>query len=865
MNPRVDSRPMPRRLLAALMGGLAVMIWFGPINVAGDAAPVLTTSTAAPVILRCEFSDRSFCSAGTNCRAYGSVVGLFRRVAPAIGRAVAYRAGPWRGVEAFVTTVIGSGNLKIHNTVRSEPTLGESSGDRQDSVDTERFVAWRHIALNAVPLLLVLFTSIAWSWSLRRQVAKRTEELRRSEESQRAMIACSPVALYSLDLADRVRTWNASAERVFGWTAEEVVGQPLPILPEDKQAEFRRLREELLAGPGFAGREVIRKKKDGTCIDASLSAAPIYGVRGDIIGIMGAIEDISHRKHAEERIGHLNRVLRAIRNVNQLIVREQNLDTLIREGCRLLVEQQSYKTALILMTDEHDRPQTWATAGMDAGCAPLEELLRNAELPSCCVAARDAMNPRLISDQNTICSACSVAGECAETDTLCVRLRHGGTSHGYLAVTVSRDLGVDDEEQGLLAEAAGDLAYALSAMRDRTARTHAEQARKDLQQQLLQAQKMEAVGQLAGGVAHDFNNILQAMMGHVQLLIDAALEKGERCEELHEIYRGAERAAALTRQLLSFSRRQVMQPRLLDMNAVVENFLKMLRRVIGEHIGLEWLPANQLGAVLADPAMMEQVLMNLCVNARDAMPHGGGLTIRTRNVQIDPAYCANRAFARPGSFVKISVTDTGCGMDETTLAHIFEPFFTTKETGKGTGLGLATVHGIVRQHVGWIEVSSQTDVGTDVSVFLPTQGSGAAALPEPTTEAAAKGGTETILLVEDESALRVLTRRFLEGRGYKIIEARSGREALRIWEERRDHVDLLMTDLVMPEGVSGRELSERLRLDKPSLKVILTSGYSPDVAGRDTVFSQRCKSQFLQKPYATRDLLKAIRQSLDEN
>ncbi len=713
--------------------------------------------------------------------------------------------------------------------------------------------------------LLVLFVSIAWISRLRKQIARQTETLRTSEESRNAMIACSPVAFYSLDLSNRVQTWNASAERIFGWNTSEVVGQLLPTLPEGKQAEFFTLREELLADRVFSGKEVLRKRKNNSLFPASLSAAPIHGADGKIIGMMGAIEDITQHKHAEERIEHLNRVLRAIRNVNQLIVREQDPNTLIREGCRLLVKHQSYQTAWMVLTDEADRPLVWATAGMDAGCAPFEELLRRSVLPACCLAAQGAAKPRLVTDREAICGDCPVVRGCRETDTLCIRLRHGEFSHGYLAVTVRPDLGPDAEEQELLAEAAGDMAYALTAMKDRAARAHAEQARKDMQHQLLHAQKMEAVGQLAGGVAHDFNNILQAMMGNTQLLIDAAAEQGRHSEELHEIYRGAERAAALTRQLLSFSRRQVLQPRRLDLNALVENFLKMLRRVIGEHICLEWLPANPLAPLKADPAMLEQVLMNLCVNARDAMPLGGGLTIRTRNVQIDPHYCLGRPFARPGAFVSLSVMDTGCGMDDTILSHIFEPFFTTKETGRGTGLGLATVHGIVRQHVGWIEVSSRLGQGTDVHVFFPAHTLESAPATEPVPDAAVEGGTETILLVEDENSLRTLTRRFLEGRGYTVIEARTGREALGIWAHYRERVELLITDLVMPEGVSGRDLSERLRTDKPALKIILTSGYSPDVAAKESVSGLAGQNQFLQKPYATRDLLKAIRHSLTAN
>jgi PAS domain S-box-containing protein len=720
----------------------------------------------------------------------------------------------------------------------------------------------RLFALVGSALGAILIAIGAWSWSLRKQVARRTEELRKSEGFQRAMIACSPVALYSLDLSDRVLTWNSSAQRIFGWSADEVIGKPLPILPPDKREEFHRLRQEVLAGPGFLGREVVRMRRDGTLLAAALSAAPIYDASGNIIGVMGAIEDIRQRKRDEAHIEHLNRVLRAIRHVNQLIVREQDRDTLIREGCRLLVEQRSYDTALILLTDTYGRPETWATAGMGDECAALDGLLRESGLPDCCLAVQAGNEPCLVFHRNAIWGESASAVDRGEQDALCVALRHGDIIHGFLVVTANRDLSLDEEVRGLLVDMASDLSCALSAIRDRAARSHAEQSRNEMQKQLLQAQKMEAVGQLAGGVAHDFNNILQVMMGHTQLLIDAAIQKNEQCDDLLEIYRGTERAAALTRQLLSFSRRQVMQPRPQDLNALIENLLRMLRRVIGEHICLEWLPSSSLDVVQADSTMIEQVLMNLCVNARDAMPQGGTLTIQTRSAQIDAAYCTNRAFARQGKFVVLSVSDTGCGIDEETLNHIFEPFFTTKDVGTGTGLGLATVHGIVRQHDGWVEVLSQSGQGAKFSVFLPAHAATASPIDEREAQSPAPGGTETILLVEDEAPLRALTRRFLEGRGYTVIEAGSGREALNIWPQHRDRVDLLITDLVMPEGISGRHLSERLREDKPTLGVVLTSGYSPEVAGKDTLFIQRCNSHFLPKPYATRDLLRAIRSSL---
>jgi PAS domain S-box-containing protein len=383
-----------------------------------------------------------------------------------------------------------------------------------------------------------------------------------------------------------------------------------------------------------------------------------------------------------------------------------------------------------------------------------------------------------------------------------------------------------------------------------------------VEEQLRQAQKMEAFGQLAGGVAHDFNNILAVIMGYTQLLLEADDRNAEDKDYLKQVYTAGERAAHLTRQLLTFSRNKEMEVIDLNLNEVIANMSKMLGRVIREDINLQCNFATGLPTVQADEGMMEQVLMNLAVNARDAMPKGGQLIIGTDRVVHDAASIQSNPEARDGEFVRLTVQDTGCGMTPEIQARIFEPFFTTKDIGKGTGLGLATVYGIVKQHRGWIEVDSKVGGGTIFRIFFPAN-----PVPEVAPQAAAvespiAGGKETILLVEDEAALRGLTRLVLQRQGYEVLEAGSGVEALELWRQHGGRIDLLLTDMIMPEGLTGRDLAKQLQALKPALKVIYASGYSADAGG--TTFRQRESSPFLQKPYHPQKLARMVRECLDK-
>jgi PAS domain S-box-containing protein len=384
--------------------------------------------------------------------------------------------------------------------------------------------------------------------------------------------------------------------------------------------------------------------------------------------------------------------------------------------------------------------------------------------------------------------------------------------------------------------------------------------RKHLADQLRVAQKMQAVGELAGGVAHDFNNLLMIVKGHAEMLLDRIQDSSPVRHNLEQIQGATDRAATLTRQLLAFSRKQVLQPKILDLNDVVAGMIKMFARVIGENIDLAFLPGSKLAPVKADPGQMEQVLLNLVVNARDAMPDGGRLTIETANVELDRVSASQHPAMEAGSYVMLIVTDTGCGMDAGTQARIFEPFFTTKGHGKGTGLGLATVYGVVKQSGGFIWVYSELNHGTTFKIYLPQVTADVDRLIAEKVAAGPVPGTETVLFVEDEESVRELVRDYLGRTGYRVLDAADGVQALDVAVAHRGPIHILVTDVVMPR-LSGRELVTRLTAARPDVKVLYISGYTDDSIFRHGVLEGGVA--FLQKPFNLRDLAQKIRQVLD--
>ncbi len=473
-------------------------------------------------------------------------------------------------------------------------------------------------------------------------------------------------------------------------------------------------------------------------------------------------------------------------------------------------------------------------------CPAYFRALANAEV----LAVTDAL-----SDARTAELAAWVVMPKRVTSMMCVPIRSGGTTIGFLSCKHIGQLRRWMPDEQAFALTVANLLSTLIAQADR----------QRLEEQLRQAQKLEAIGRLAGGIAHDFNNILTVILGRSEEVGADPRVPGELRDAVSDLTQNAQRATALTRQLLAFSRRQAIEVRDVDLNGVVANVTRLLHRVLGEDIVVTFTYAEQALAVRADPGMLEQVVLNLAVNARDAMPTGGRLTIDTALVEASGPHASPAAPNR--TWACLRVIDNGVGIAPEHLPHIFEPFFTTKDVGKGTGLGLATTYGIVQQHGGWIEVDSHVGRGTEFRVYFPrvavqprTQAPASEPVPAPR-------GQETILVVEDEAGVRALVIRLLQGLGYRLLQAQSGPHAIEVWKEHGDEVDLLITDIVMPDGMNGVQLAERLRRERPSLKVIFTSGYLADLSHEDV--SRHHSDAYIAKPFSLADLARLVRRTLD--
>jgi signal transduction histidine kinase/ActR/RegA family two-component response regulator len=443
---------------------------------------------------------------------------------------------------------------------------------------------------------------------------------------------------------------------------------------------------------------------------------------------------------------------------------------------------------------------------------------------------------------------------------LTVPAKIGDRVVGVLSFLTTREEGFSGEDMAIATAFASHAAIALENSRLLIESRRAYDELAETQGQLEQAQKMDAIGRLAGGVAHDFNNLLTVILGRTDILLHPLPPGDPMRRGIELIQRTAGRAANLTRQLLAFSRKQVLEPVVLDLSAVATDMKDMLGRLIGEDIALLTMPTPGLGRVKADRGQVEQVVMNLAVNARDAMPQGGRLILETANVDLDDEYVRRHVGARPGPHVMLAVADTGAGISHEIQSQIFEPFFTTKEPGKGTGLGLATVYGIVKQSGGYIEVDSEPGRGTTFRIYLPRLDAEPAPVDRSVGPAAAAGGTETILLVEDEEGVRELARDILRASGYTVLEARNGAEALLLCERHQGPLDMLFTDVVMPR-MSGRELAERLAPLRPDLSVLYMSGYTDDAVIRHGVLA--AGTAFLQKPFTPAGLVLRVRETLD--
>lgn len=641
---------------------------------------------------------------------------------------------------------------------------------------------------------------------LDRLVTERTGQLRESEERFRHLVESSPNIVLMTRQDGTITFASRRVEGVLGYRPEELIGRSVDVLvPDVSQEAHAQLRALAWAEPQArsmgVGKVLNARRKDGQLVAVEVGLTPVETSSGAFM--MATIIDVTAHRQAEA-------ALRAS-EARKAAIFESALDALITiDADGTVVEWNSAAERM------------FGYAAADAVGRDMADLIIPPEQRA--DHKRGMMRHRAGGEATVLQRLMSMSAVRVDGTTFPVEL--------YIAPINS------------------DPPLFTGFIRDITDRLA-------LETRLRQSQKLEAIGQLAGGVAHDFNNILTVVMMQARASAEIPGMPGEALEGLDEIEACATRGAELTRQLLLFSRRQVMQMKDVQLNDVVTAVARMLRRLLGEDITLELqLHASAL-ALRADVSMLDQVLVNLAVNARDAMPSGGRLRVETWERTIDGSRSPD---IRPGRYVGFTVRDTGTGIPPEVLPRIFEPFFTTKEAGKGTGLGLATAFGIVQQHRGWLDVTTEMGRGTAVDVYLPSTAPAPARTSAPAI-VAPSGGSETILVVEDEAAVRRLLRMTLERRGYTVIEVSTGADALQVWEARHAEVALLLTDVLMPGGVSGHDLSRRLRAQSPDLRVIYCSGYNPETAGRDVAMG--VGEAFLQKPFTATDLLTTVRRLLD--
>jgi two-component system cell cycle sensor histidine kinase/response regulator CckA len=648
------------------------------------------------------------------------------------------------------------------------------------------------IVMNEEPCLLSIATDIT-------ERKKMEEALKRSEEKYRMLIEQSLQAL-AIAQDSRIVFCNSRFAEICGCSVEELLSlstdQMMGIIHKDDRKLIEERRRDHIAGKPVPARFECRStKKDGTEVWLEVYSSTIeYNGKP---ALQVAVMDITERKKSAEEL-------------EKALVWQKALFEGSHEA--------------ILISDADGRLVDANTAACKLTGYSREELL------------------------NMYASDLSINSDAYVRERIHNRILAGEDVSGETKILTKDGRQVDVEIGHRLVMISG-VPYVHAIARDITNRIR-------LEAQLLQAQKMEAIGVLAGGVAHDFNNLLSVINGYAELLLESIDPNDPRAQDLEKINKAAQHAASLTSQLLAFSRKQILQPKILNLNDTVMEMSAMLRRLIGEDIELITITPPDLGLINADPAQIQQIVMNLAINARDAMPFGGKLTIETKNSDLDENYARGHPMVNPGPYVMMAISDNGSGMDAETQARIFEPFFTTKVQGKGTGLGLSTVYGIVKQSNGFIWVYSEPGKGTTFKIYFP-RALGAAAGPLDTRPDLEMRGSETILVVEDETSVRTLASRILRDRRYTVLEASNGKEALEIAQNYQGEINLVLTDVIMP-GMSGTELVSRLESVRPGSKVLYISGYTNDTVVHHGVLDSGVA--FLQKPFSVNGLVSKVRE-----
>ncbi len=634
--------------------------------------------------------------------------------------------------------------------------------------------------------------------------------LRQSEQRHRSILQTAMDGILFLDNRGRFLEVNETYCRMSGYSMQELLTMSIADVESLETASDTAAHIKKVIAQGEDRFESKHRRKDGSIYDVEVSVQYRPSDGGQLVVFL---QDITERKRAEEALRRSEKDLRESQRIAH--VGSWRLDV---------------KTNQVVWTEE-----LYYMYGFDPSLPPPPYT--------------EHMKLFTPESWERLSTALACTRDTGIPYTLELETVRKDGSNGWLWVRGEADV-----------DPAGKTVELWGAAQDITERKQAEAEREKLQAQLTQAQKMESVGRLAGGVAHDFNNMLGVILGHTEMALEKTYPESPIHAGLQAIHQAAQRSAALTRQLLAFASKQTVAPRVIDINDAVEGMLKMLRRLIGEDIDLLWRPGANLPRVKVDPAQIDQLLANLCVNARDAINGVGKITIETDTKTLDEANCADHLGSLPGEYLLLEVSDDGSGMDQETLSHIFEPFFTTKEQGKGTGLGLASVFGMVKQNNGFIDVESEPGQGTTFKIYMPAIALKSAGVTEKASELPAERGSETILLVEDEPAILQMTTMMLTRLGYTVVAAATPGEAIRLALAYRGKIDLLMTDVVMPE-MNGRDLAVNLLSHYPDLKRLFMSGYTADIIANQGVLDEGV--HFIQKPFSMKDLGGKLRETLD--